>query len=171
MLNLKQIVDCIEKKKFKDALKLCDIYENKTNKHIIYNFKGAIYFSQNDLDNAEINFLNSFKINNVFVDSIKNLILVYNKKKNFKKSLFFTKKLVQTDKLNPLYNFQLGYAFGENHNHKDSIKYYKITIKLDKSFKFMVFNNIGSTYTRSQKYKISNKYYFRALKKRNGRGC
>ena len=44
MLNLKQIVDCIEKKKFKDALKLCDIYENKTNKHIIYNFKGAIYF-------------------------------------------------------------------------------------------------------------------------------
>lgn len=167
MLNLKQIVDCIEKKKFKDALKLCDIYENKTNKHIIYNFKGAIYFSQNDLDNAEINFLNSFKINNVFVDSIKNLILVYNKKKNFKKSLFFTKKLVQTDKLNPLYNFQLGYAFGENHNHKDSIKYYKITIKLDKSFKFMVFNNIGSTYTRSQKYKISNKYYFRALKFNN----
>ena len=167
MLNLKQIVDCIEKKKFKDALKLCDIYENKTNKHIIYNFKGAIYFSQNDLDNAEINFLNSFKINNVFVDSIKNLILVYNKKKKFKKSLFFTKKLVQTDKLNPLYNFQLGYAFGENHNHKDSIKYYKITIKLDKSFKFMVFNNIGSTYTRSQKYKISNKYYFRALKFNN----
>ena len=86
MLNLKQIVDCIEKKKFKDALKLCDIYENKTNKHIIYNFKGAIYFSQNDLDNAEINFLNSFKINNVFVDSIKNLILVYNKKKILKKA-------------------------------------------------------------------------------------
>ena len=164
MSNLNEIVKNIENKNFDQALNLCKIYQNNKNKHIIFNFTGVIYFSQNNLDRAEINFLNSFKISDIFVDPIKNLILIYNRKKNFKKFLFFAKKLVDIDKENPQFNFQLGYAFGENHNYKKAIKYYKKCINLDQKYKYMVFNNMGSIYARIQKYKISNKYYLRSLK-------
>ena len=164
MSNLNEIVDNIKIKNFDLALKLCEIYQNTKNKHIILNLRGVIYFSQNNLDKAEIDFLNSFKINDVFIDPIKNLILIYNRKKKFHKSLFFAKKLVQIDKSNPQFNFQLGYAFGENHNYKKTIKYYKKCINLDQKYKYMVLNNMGSIYARIQKYKISNKYYLRSLK-------
>ena len=83
MSNLNEIIQNIKDKNFDQALKLCDTYENEKNKHIIFNLRGAIYFSQNDLINAETNFVESFRINNNFIDSIKNLILIYNRKKNF----------------------------------------------------------------------------------------
>ena len=161
---MNEIVENIKNNKFDHALKLCEIYENNQNKFIIYNLRGVIYFSKNDLNKAEINFLNSFKINNNFKDAIKNLILIYNRKKNFRKFVFFAEKLVEIEKSNPLFNFQLGYSYGEIQNYKKSIKFYKISIKLDQNYKHMVFNNIGSSYAKIQKYKNSNRYYFRALK-------
>ena len=164
MSNLNEIIQNIKDKNFDQALKLCNTYENEKNKHIIFNLRGAIYFSQNDLINAETNFVESFKINNNFIDSIKNLILIYNRKKNFKKFLFFAKKLVEIDKSNPLFNFQLGFAYGQNQDQVNSKKYYKISIKIDQNYRFMVFNNIGSTYAKTQKFKKSNRYYFKALK-------
>ena len=164
MSNLNEIIQNIKDKNFDQALKLCDTYENEKNKHIIFNLRGAIYFSQNDLVNAETNFVESFRINNNFIDSIKNLILIYNRKNNFKKFLFFAKKLVEIDKSNPLFNFQLGYAYEQNHDQVNSKKHYKISIKIDQNYKFMVFNNIGSTYAKTRKFKKSNRYYFKALK-------
>ena len=164
MSNLNEIIQNIKDKNFDQALKLCNTYENEKNKHIIFNLRGAIYFSQNDLINAETNFVESFKINNNFIDSIKNLILIYNRKKNFKKFLFFAKKLVEIDKSNPLFNFQLGFAYGQNQDQVNSKKHYKISIKIDQNYRFMVFNNIGSTYAKTQKFKKSNRYYFKALK-------
>ena len=164
MPNLNKIIEKIKNNKFDHALKLCEIYENNQNKYIIYNLKGVIFFSKNDLKRAEINFLNSYKINNTFKDAIKNLILIYNRKKNFKKFVFFAEKLVEIERSNPLFNFQLGYGYGEIQNYKESRKFYKISIELDQNYKHMVFNNIGSTYAKIQKYKNSNRYYFRALK-------
>ena len=84
MPNLNEIIENIKNNKFDHALKLCEIYENNPNKYIVYNLRGVIFFSKNDLNKAEINFLNSFKINNNFKDAIKNLILIYNRKKNFR---------------------------------------------------------------------------------------
>ena len=164
MPNLNEIIENIKNNKFDHALKLCEIYENNQNKYIIYNLRGVIFFSKNDLNKAEINFLNSFKINNTFKDAIKNLILIYNRKKNFRKFVFFAEKLVEIERSNPLFNFQLGYGYGEIQNYKESRKFYKISIELDQNYKHMVFNNIGSTYAKIQKYKNSNRYYFRALK-------
>ncbi|MDC0898550.1 hypothetical protein OAR99_04530 [Candidatus Pelagibacter sp.] len=57
MSDLKEIVDYIINKNFDQALKLCEIYQNEKNKYIIFNFKGVIYLSQNNFENAEINFL------------------------------------------------------------------------------------------------------------------
>ena len=92
------------------------------------------------------------------------MILIYNRKKNFRKFVFFAEKLVEIERSNPLFNFQLGYGYGEIQNYKESRKFYKISIELDQNYKHMVFNNIGSTYAKIQKYKNSNRYYFRALK-------
>ena len=164
MTNLKQIIENIKINNFDQALKLCDIYENKEDKHIIYNLKGVIFVSKNDLNKGEINFLNSLKIKSNFIDAIKNLILVYNRKKNFKKFVFFAEKLVEIEKSNPLYNFQLGYGYGEIQNHTKSIKFYRKSIKLNHNYKHMVFNNIGISYSKNKKFKKSNRYYFRALK-------
>ena len=164
MLFLDEIIKNIKNNKLDYALELCKNYENDENKHIIFNLRGVIFFSKNDLNKAELNFLNSFKIKKNFIDAIKNLILIYNRKKNFEKFVFFAEKLVEIEKTNPLFNFQLGYGYGEIQDYKKSIKFYKISIRLDHNYKHMVFNNIGSSYAKIQKYKISNRYFFRALK-------
>ena len=59
MSNLKEIADSIINKNFDKALKLCEIYQNEKNKYIILNFKGAIYLSQNNFEDAEFNFSNA----------------------------------------------------------------------------------------------------------------
>ena len=43
MADLKEIVDCINKGNLKEALTLCDTYENEKNKKFILNFRGAIH--------------------------------------------------------------------------------------------------------------------------------
>ena len=61
MSNLKIIIENINNKNFDKALKLCELYENSSNAHIIYNLKGAIYHLLNNLEMAEIYFLKSSK--------------------------------------------------------------------------------------------------------------
>ena len=125
MSDLKEIADNIINKNFDQALKLCDIHQNENNKYIILNFKGAIYLSQNNFESAEINFLNSFKENDKFIDPLNNLFQLYFKKKDFKKLLLYAKKLIDIDSSNPSYNYKLGYALEQNNKIEESIKYYK----------------------------------------------
>ena len=80
MSELKNIVDRIQQRDLDKALELCELNENRKNKHIILNFKGVIYLLKNNLDLAESNFLNSIKINEKFEDPIKNLYSIYLKK-------------------------------------------------------------------------------------------
>ena len=84
MANLQEIAENIKKRDLVEALKLCDEYENEKNKYLIYNFKGVIYLLKNDLDIAETKFLEAEKINNKFIDPIKNLYLIYLKKNHLK---------------------------------------------------------------------------------------
>ena len=39
MTNLKEISDNIKNKNLEEALRLCEIYNDKSNQHIIFNFK------------------------------------------------------------------------------------------------------------------------------------
>ena len=52
MSNLKEIADNIINKNFDHALELCEKYQNEKNKYIILNFKGAIYLSQNKMQQS-----------------------------------------------------------------------------------------------------------------------
>ena len=81
MSNLKDIAENIKRNNLDQALNLCDLYDDVNNRHIIHNFKGVIYLLKENLKLSEENFLKSLKINPKFEGAIKNLYLIYLKKK------------------------------------------------------------------------------------------
>ena len=163
MSNLKIIIENINNKNFDKALKFCDLYENNSNAHIISNLKGAIYQLQNNLEMAEIYFLKSSKINNSFIDPLKNLYIIYNKKKKIEEMISVGKKLIQIDQLDPSFNYKLGFAYDLNKKFSDAIHYYQNCIDLNgKETKFAL-NNMGSIYLKENKPKISLNFFLRAF--------
>ena len=163
MANLKDIAENIKKNNLDQALNLCDLYNDINNQHIIYNFKGVIYLIKENLQLSEENFLKSLKINPKFEDAIKNLYLIYLRKKNFTNLLLYSKKLIQIDKFNHQYNYQLAYALELNNNLNEAIRYYKICINFNSEDKKKALNNIGSIYLRRNKPKISINYFLQAI--------
>ena len=163
MSNLKRIIENINNKNFDKALKFCKLYENNSNAHIISNLKGAIYQLQNNLVMAEICFLKSSKINSSFIDPLKNLYIIYNKKKKIEEMISVGKKLIQIDQLDPSFNYKLGFAYDLNKKFSDAIHYYQNCIDLNgKEIKFAL-NNMGSIYLKENKPKISLNFFLRAF--------
>jgi len=163
MSNLKKIIENINNKNFNKALKLCKLYENNSNAHIISNLKGVIYHLQNNLEMVEICFLNSSKINNLFIDPLQNLYMIYNKKRKIEEMLSVGKKLIQINQLDPSFNYKLGFAYDLNKKFPDAIKYYEKCINLDgKEVKFAL-NNIGNIYLKKIKPKISLNFFLKAF--------
>ena len=163
MSNLKRIIENINNKNFDKALKFCKLYENNSNAHIISNLRGAIYQLQNNLEMAEICFLKSSKINNSFIDPLKNLYIIYNKKKKIEEMISVGKKLIQIDQLDPSFNYKLGFAYDLNKKFSDAIHYYQNCIELNgKETKFAL-NNMGSIYLKENKPKISLNFFLRAF--------
>ena len=163
MNQLELIAENIKNRKLDEALKLCKLNENSSNKEIIYNFIGVIYFIKKDLAEAKKNFLNSIKIDDSFQDPIRNLCVIYANTKEFKKLLDFSTKLYNLDNSNPLNIFQIGSAHELNKNFDDAIKYYEQFISTNGSDKKMGYNNIGNIYLRKGKPKTSINYFSKAL--------
>ena len=163
MSKLRKIADNIKNNKFDEALKQCNSLDDKNDKHIIYNFKGVIHLIKGNLEESEKNFLNSLKIKSDYKDPIKNLYLVYLKKKNFKDLLFYAKKLTEIDKFNNEYNYQLAYAFELNNNLDEARKYYELYLEQNGNNKKKALNNIGCIYLKRNKPKIALKFFLKAI--------
>ena len=163
MANLKDIAENIKKNNLDKALNLCDKCDDINNQHIISNFRGVIYLIKENLELSEENFLKSLKINPRFEDAIKNLYLVYLKKKHFKNLIIYARKLVEIDKLNTEYNYKLAYALELNNNFDESIKYYNIYIDFNGKNKKQAFNNIGCMYLRRNKPQIANDFFLKGI--------
>ena len=165
MQHLNEIIQNIKEKNFQKALKLCEINEKEENKHIISNFRGVIFFSQNNLEDAEKNFLYSTNINSKFIDPINNLLQLYLKKNDLKKYLFYAKRLITIDKTNASFNYKLGFALEQNHVLEEAIKYYEECIKLNGENKINAYINVGLILlNKLDKPKISIKYFLNAYK-------
>ena len=163
MSNLKEIIQNINKKEFDKALKLCELYENDSNAHIIYNFKGVIYHLLNNLEMAEIYFLKSSKINKKFTDPLKNLFIIYNKIRKIEEMVSVGKKLIEINQIDPSFNYNLGFAFDLNRKFSEALKYYQKCIDLNgKEIKFAL-NNIGTIYLKKNKPKISLNFFLKAF--------
>ena len=163
MSELKNIVDRIKQRDLDRALELCELSENSNNKHIILNFMGVIYLLKNNLNLAESSFLNSIKINEKFEDPIKNLYSIYLKKNNYKNLLIYANKLVEIDKINIEYKYQLAYALELNNNQNEAIKYYNEYIDFGGKNKKQALNNIGCILLKQNKPKIAKDFFLKGI--------
>ena len=163
MINLKDIAENIKNNNLDKALDLCELFNDINTQHIITNCKGVIYLIKGNLELSEENLLKSLKINPKFEDAIKNLYLVYLKKRNFKDLLICARKLIEINKLNTEYNYKLAYALELNNNLDESIKYYNIYIDFDGINKKQAFNNIGCMYLKINKPKIAKEFFLKGI--------
>ena len=163
MSNLKKIIENINKKDFDKALKLCELYENNSNAHIICNFKGVIYHLLNNLEMAEIYFLKSTKINKKFIDPLTNLYIIYNKIRKIDEMLSVGKKLIEINQIDPSFNYKLGFAFDLNRKFSEALKYYQKCVDLNgKEIRFAL-NNMGTIYLKKNKPKVSLNFFLKAF--------
>ncbi len=163
MSTLKEIVEKIKNRELEKALKLCDNYNDKNTQYIISNFKGVIYLIKGDLELSEKNLLKSIELKPEFEDPIKNLYSLFLKKKDFKKVLFYAKKLVQINNNNNDYYYKLAYAHGLNHNLNETLEYYKKYISLDGKNKKQAFNNIGCLYLQRNNPKTAKDFFLKGI--------
>ena len=163
MSNLKKIIENINQKNFDKALKLCKLYENDGNSHIVFNLKGSIHYLQNNFELSEKCFLNSIKIKKDFIDPLKNLYIIYQKTKKFNELLSIAKKLIKYDESDPSYNYKLGFAFEMNDMLSNALKYYQNCIKLNGKEKKYALNNVGNIYLKKNKLNNSIKFFLEAL--------
>ena len=151
MLNLndylKNIHDLLKNNKLDNALELCNQNSQKKIDHIINNFKGAIYLKKKNFIKAQENFINSIESKKDFIDPYKNLFVIYNNQKKFNHLLEISFKILDFDKKNPTYNFQVGYALEKNGFLTKSIEYYKEALDLGFEDKKKIFNNLGNLYS------------------------
>ena len=151
MLNLndylKNIHDLLKNNKLDNALELCNQNSQKKIDHIINNFKGAIYLKKKNFIKAQENFINSIESKKDFIDPYKNLFVIYNNQKKFNHLLEISFKILDFDKKNPTYNFQVGYALEKNGFLTKSIEYYKKALDLGFEDKKKIFNNLGNLYS------------------------
>ena len=159
---LKNIFDLFKNNEFDKALELCNQNTQKKIKHIVYNFKGAIYLKKKNLINAQENFLNSIKSNKDFIDPYKNLFVIYNNKKEFNNLLEIALKILEFDKKNPTYNFQAGYALEKNGHLLKSLECYNEAHDLGFKDKKKIFNNLANVYFNLGKIDKSVELYEKA---------
>ena len=163
MSDLNEIIRNINNKNFRKALKLCEQYENNNNTHIILNMRGAIYHLQNNLEMAESCFIKSFKINNKFLDPLKNLYIIYNKEKKIDQMINIGKKLTENNPLDPSCYYKLGFAFDLKKEFSEAIKYYEKCIDLNGRETKFALNNIGNIFLKKNQPKNSLVYFLKAL--------
>ena len=164
MIEFKNIVQNIKDNNLDEALELCKKFENIQNSHIISNFKGVIYTQKENFKLAEESFLRSIKFNDKFIEPTKNLYLLYLKYKNYSKLLEYAIKLISFESLNPTYNYFLAYAYELNNEPDNAIKFYKINIDLNGKEKKRSFNNIGSIFSFTKKYKTALEFFLEAYR-------
>ena len=81
MDKYKIILKNIDNKNFEEAEKICNKIKDLEKDHIALNLLGLSQIKQNKYNLAEKNFLKSSMINENFEASIKNLFLIYLRKK------------------------------------------------------------------------------------------
>ena len=73
--------------------------------------------------------------------------------------MFYAKKLVELNKTNNEYNYQLAYAHGLNNNLNETLEYYNKYISLDGKNKKQAYNNIGCLYLQRNNPKAAKKFF------------
>ena len=162
--NLEQIINLFKNNQLDEALRLCDQNSDKSIRHIILNFRGAIYFKKNNFELAKKNFLKSIELNENFIDPYNNLYLLHLKCEEFINAINCSEKIIKIEKIkNPESYYKLAYACEMNGNYTDAINYYKISESLGFANKKSLFNNLGTVYLKLNNTQESEKFLLKAL--------
>ena len=162
--ELDQILNFLKKNQLNEAFELCNKNHNKQIEHIILNFKGAIYFKQQNYELAKNNFLKSIERKENFIDPYKNLYLLSLKCEDFADAVKFAEEVIKIEKLkNPESYYKLAYACELNGNYNDAINFYKNSESLGFADKKSLYNNLGVVYLKVNNTNESEKYLLKAL--------
>ena len=117
--TLKKIIAHLNNNNLSAAYALCETNENKKIEHIIFNIKGVIFFKQQKLELAKIEFLKSINLNKSFLDPYKNLFKLNLKSQDFESAIENAKKVLELDiQKNPISYFNLALAYDLNKDYK-----------------------------------------------------
>ena len=162
--ELDQIVNFLKNNQHSEALDLCNKSSNKQIEHIILNFKGAIYFKQQNYELAKNNFLKSIESKENFIDPYKNLYLLSLKCEDFADAVKFAEEVIKIEKLkNPESYYKLAYACELNGNYNDAINFYKNSESLGFADKKSLYNNLGVVQNNLKKYEREKSSFLKAI--------
>ena len=162
MDKYKTILENINNKDFENAEKICNSIKDLEKDHIALNLLGISQVKRGKYDLAEKNFIKSSKLNKIFESPIRNLFLIYLKRKNKIKMILYANKLLNLENKNPDSNYFLGLAHEFNYSYDEAIKFYKKSIELNYKEKQNAFNNIGNILFRNRRQEESIRYFKQA---------
>ena len=162
--TLKKIIDHLNNDNLSAAYALCETNENKKIEHIIFNIKGVIFFKQQKLELAKIEFLKSINLNKSFLDPYKNLFKLNLKSQDFESAIENAKKVLELDiQKNPISYFNLALAYDLNKDYKKAIELYKTVETQNFKEKKILFNNLAKCFLGDQNIDEAKNYYLKAL--------
>ncbi len=162
--NLKKIIDHLNNDNLSAAYALCETNENKKIEHIIFNIKGVIFFKQQKLELAKIEFLKSINLNKSFLDPYKNLFKLNLKSQDFESAIENAKKVLELDiQKDPISYFNLALAYDLNKDYKKAIELYKTVETQNFKEKKILFNNLAKCFLGDQNIDEAKNYYLKAL--------
>ena len=162
--TLKKIIDHLNNDNLSAAIALCETVKDKKIEHIIFNIKGVIFFKQQKLELAKIEFLKSINLNKTFLDPYKNLFKLNLKSQDFKSAIENAKKVLELDiQKDPISQFNLALAYDLNKDYKKAIKVYKNLENQNFKEKKILFNNLAKCFLGAQNINEAKNYYLKAL--------
>ena len=162
--TLKKIIDHLNNDNLSAAIALCETVKDKKIEHIIFNIKGVIFFKQQKLELAKIEFLKSINLNKTFLDPYKNLFKLNLKSQDFKSAIENAKKVLELDiQKDPISQFNLALAYDLNKDYKKAIEVYKNLENQNFKEKKILFNNLAKCFLGAQNINEAKNYYLKAL--------
>jgi predicted O-linked N-acetylglucosamine transferase (SPINDLY family) len=163
LINLYKKNNLLECKK-----KLLELKIKFPDDYFLENFHGVISLDEGLQENAITLFKKSIQLNPNFEDSYLNLSKVFEKEKEFNKSIFFLENLLKIKKEFLIGNLRIANLYQKNKQFDKAILSLNKALELsDKKDYYIIIHNIGSCHYSLKDFKQAQKYFLKSFKLNN----
>ena len=163
LINLYKKNNLLECKK-----KLLELKIKFPDDYFLENFHGVISLDEGLQENAITLFKKSIQLNPNFEDSYLNLSKVFEKEKEFNKSIFFLENLLKIKKDFLIGNLRIANLYQKNKQFDKAILSLNKALELsDKKDYYIIIHNIGSCHYSLKDFKQAQKYFLKSFKLNN----